>query len=238
MFGLFINFWKFYCSVDPSCNLHGESFFEKVVRSIQVPPKGCLFGVQTKGRNQKKLIYKNNIKTIISQLFLIWKTNSITKMKLFYTFLAVVSATETTVATTTETTLANLTETTAVPASTVSIESGNDDYNMSYYMPTNMTTEPSPYVCAQYKWASVCSTSQVRGGNLYRARLKFWFPILNQATVDKMVCESAQHDRPDVAELWQEYIDEKGITCESNNSNGFLVNSISIVLVAMSAIFK
>ena len=91
-------------------------------------------------------------------------------MKLFYTFLAVVSATETTVATTTETTLANLTETTA---STISIESGNDDYNMSYYMPTNMTTEPSPYVCAQYKWASVCSTSQVRGGNLYRARLKF-----------------------------------------------------------------
>ena len=53
-----------------------------------------------------------------------------------------------------------------------------------------------------------------------------------------MVCESAQHDRPDVAELWQEYIDENGITCESNNSNGFLVNSISIVLVAMSAIFK
>jgi len=136
-------------------------------------------------------------------------------MKLFYTFLAVVAATETTVATTTETTLANLTETTA---STISIESGNDDYNMSYYMPTNMTMGTSTSVCAQYKWASVCSTSQ--------------------ATVDKMVCESAQHDRPDVAELWQEYIDENGITCESNNSNGFLVNSISIVLVAMSAIFK
>ena len=109
-------------------------------------------------------------------------------MKLFYTFLAVVSATETTVATTTETTLANLTETTAVPASTVSIESGNDDYNMSYYMPTNMTMGTSTSVCAQYKWASVCSTSQVRGGNLclnsivFRARFS-WICNLQLYTI-------------------------------------------------------
>ena len=106
-------------------------------------------------------------------------------MKLFYTFLAVAAATETTVATTTETTLANLTETTA---STISIESGNDDYNMSYYMPTNMTMGTSTSVCAQYKWASVCSTSQVRGGNLclnsivFRARFS-WICNLQLYTI-------------------------------------------------------
>ena len=50
-------------------------------------------------------------------------------MKFFYAFLAVVAATETTVATTTETTLANVNETTATPASTVSVEYGYDDYN-------------------------------------------------------------------------------------------------------------
>ena len=85
-------------------------------------------------------------------------------MKFFYAFLAVVAATETTVATTTETTLANVNETTAAPASTVSVEYGYDDYNMSHYMPMNMTT--SSLVCAQASYAKLCSTSQVRDGNL------------------------------------------------------------------------
>ena len=81
-----------------------------------------------------------------------------------------------------------------------------------------------------------------RRATKYSAHLEFRFPILNQARVDKLVCEAAQNENgdypQDVSELFHDYIVEKGITCESNDSNGFLVNSISFVLVAISAVFK